>query len=113
MKCFLILAIFIFTSCTGTITARTFNQLHHGMSKEDSFQKLGKADSIVQKNGMELHKYSNIYGPKLSHSGCNKCTVVGKCDYFVVYKDGILIEYGQMSHRLKPKSIVTKAFFGS
>ena len=83
------------------------------MSQEDSMQKLGKADLVIPKGNMELHKYTNLYGPKRYHPGCDKCTVVGKTDYFVVYKDGTLIEYGQMNHRFQPKAIVTKVFFDS
>ncbi|MCM8525585.1 MAG: hypothetical protein NE327_03645 [Lentisphaeraceae bacterium] len=113
MKYFLIVALLVFTSCSGVVTSRTFTQIQHGMSQEASMQKLGKADAIIEKDGMELHKYINIYGPALSHDGCGKCSTMRKSDYFVVYRNGQVVEYGQVDHRFKPDPVVTKTFFDS
>lgn len=112
MKYILILALFVFTSCSGVVTSRTFSQLRNGMSQGLSMEVLGKANSVTPKNGMEMHKYTNIYGPNMAHAGCSKCGIVGRYDYYVVYKGDKIIEFGQTHHRPNPNFAVTNAFFG-
>ncbi|MCM8536708.1 MAG: hypothetical protein NE334_12290 [Lentisphaeraceae bacterium] len=109
MKYLLVVALVILTSCAGT-TARTFNELNNGMSQEVTMEKLGKASSVLQKDDMEMHTYTNLYGMRRDH--CNTCTkTVAKCDYFVVYKNGTLIEFGPTHFRATPNPSVTQAFF--
>jgi len=111
VKYLLVIALLFFTSCSGIVTGRTFTQIKPGMSQEASMQKLGNAQDVIKKDGLELHKYKDVYGPKSFHPGCSKCTMMGKCDYFVVYKQGKVVEYGQMHHRFNPNPLVTKVFF--
>ena len=63
MKYIALIALLTLASCTGVVTSRTFTQLKPGMSQEVSIQKLGKANIVIQKDGMELHKYTNVFGP--------------------------------------------------
>jgi len=92
-----IMAFGVVLTLTACAHGELMRQLSPGMSATEVTAILGNPDGVQQRGDRTVHKYTN----RLVESDSKD-----RADWFVIYEDGKLVEYGAGEVRVKDETII-------